>query len=102
MAACRLLCRWHLLLQAQSDSFITQAHSPVNDMNSLRWIILLQFTTISAIGQPGQSKAPGAPKQPEATVRSLYREVVARHPVGIPGGADKNVFAPYLSKSLLR
>jgi len=71
-------------------------------MNSLRWIILLQFTTISAIGQPGQSKAPGAPKQPEATVRSLYREVVARHPVGIPGGADKNVFAPYLSKSLLR
>jgi hypothetical protein len=34
-------------------------------------------------------------------VRNLYREVVARHPVGIPGDADMKIFAPYLSKALL-
>ncbi len=41
------------------------------------------------------------PKQPEALAQSLYREVVARRPVGIPWGADWKVFAPYLSKALL-
>jgi hypothetical protein len=34
-------------------------------------------------------------------VQSLYREVVARHPVGIPTGADMKIFSPYLSKALL-
>jgi hypothetical protein len=34
-------------------------------------------------------------------VRSLYREVLARHPVGIPGDPDMKIFAPYLSKALL-
>jgi hypothetical protein len=33
--------------------------------------------------------------------RNLYREVVARHPVGIPGDPDMKIFAPYLSKALL-
>jgi hypothetical protein len=42
------------------------------------------------------------PNQPEAFVRSLYTQVVARRPVGIPGGEDWKVFAPYLSKALLR
>jgi len=41
------------------------------------------------------------PNQPEAFVRSLYTQVVARRPVGIPGGEDWKVFAPYLSKALL-
>jgi hypothetical protein len=41
------------------------------------------------------------PKQPEAIARSLYSEVVARRPVGIPWGADWKTFAPYLSKALL-
>lgn len=41
------------------------------------------------------------PKQPEALAQSLYREVVARRPVGIPWGADWKAFAPYLSKVLL-
>ena len=34
-------------------------------------------------------------------VQSLYREVVARHPVGIPGDVDMKIFAPYLTKALL-
>jgi hypothetical protein len=39
--------------------------------------------------------------QPEAVVRSLYRKVVVRHPIGIPDDAGMKVFAPYLSKGLL-
>lgn len=34
-------------------------------------------------------------------VESLYEQVVARHPLGIPYGSDMDVFAPYLSKALL-
>jgi hypothetical protein len=71
-------------------------------MTFMRCIILLQFTTTFAFGQSArQNEPPSAPKQPDAMVRSLYREVVARHPVGIPGDADMKIFAPYLSKALL-
>ncbi len=71
-------------------------------MALLRYIILLQFTTALALGQLAHpTKPPSAPKQPDAMVRSFYREVVARHPVGIPGDADMKIFAPYLSKALL-
>jgi hypothetical protein len=71
-------------------------------MTPLRCIILLQFTTMLALGQLAhQSKPPSVPEQPEAMVQSLYNEVVARHPVGIPRDADMKALAPYLSKSLL-
>jgi hypothetical protein len=57
---------------------------------------------VLALGQlTQQSKTPSVPNQPEAMVRSLYSEVVARHPVGIPRDADMKALAPYLSKSLL-
>ena len=36
----------------------------------------------------------------KALVTSLYKQVVARHPVGIPEGEDQEVFAPYLRISL--
>jgi hypothetical protein len=34
-------------------------------------------------------------------VRGLYRDVIARHPIGIPSDAKMKVFTPYLSKALL-
>jgi hypothetical protein len=34
-------------------------------------------------------------------VGSLYKQVVSRHPLGVPYGADKKIFAPYLSRELL-
>lgn len=72
-------------------------------MNLLRCIFLLQFATTLALGQPAQeSGPPSLPNQPEALVRSLYTEVVARHPIGIPQEADMKIFTPYLSKVLLR
>jgi len=41
------------------------------------------------------------PDQPRALVSNLYAEVVAKHPLGIPDGVDRQTFDPYLSKSLL-
>jgi hypothetical protein len=41
------------------------------------------------------------PNQPEALAKSLYRQAVARRPVGLLWGADWKAFAPYLSKTLL-
>lgn len=71
-------------------------------MNFWRSILLLQFATTLALGQSTpQGKPASLPDQPEALVRSLYTEVVARHPIGIPRDADMKVFAPYLSKALL-
>lgn len=71
-------------------------------MNFLRCIILLQFTAALAFGQAARQSQPASvPKSPEAMVRSLYREVVARHPLGIPGEAEMKIFAPHLSKALL-
>ena len=70
-------------------------------MTFLWGMILLQFTTTLALGQLANLRKPTAPKQPEAIVRSLYNEVVARHPRGIPEGPDMKIFAPYLSKALL-
>lgn len=73
-------------------------------MTLLRWIFLLQFTTTFALGQVVHQSGPPTrlATQPEAVVRSLYSEVIARHPIGIPDDASMKVFAPYLSKALLR
>ena len=43
-----------------------------------------------------------AERQPDAVVRKLYRQVVARRPLGIPSGADKAAIRPFLSKGLTR
>jgi hypothetical protein len=73
-----------------------------DDMTLFRCIVFLQFTTTVALGQLAQEPNPaGLPKEPEALARSLYQQVVARHPLGVPYGADMKVFAPYLSKALL-
>ena len=71
-------------------------------MNLLRSILLLQFATTLALGRATPQEKPASlPDQPEALVQSLYTEVVARHPIGIPRDADMKIFAPYLSKALL-
>jgi hypothetical protein len=69
-------------------------------------ILVLQLVGSSAAGQinsPPQNRTSNAPagaeRPPDVVVRELYREVVARHPLGI--GADMKVFAPFLSKALL-
>lgn len=68
-------------------------------MNRLLYVVLLQLGVVCAQGQAAQHTR--LPKQPDALVQSLYSQVVARHPSGIPYGADKRIFSPYLSESLL-
>jgi hypothetical protein len=71
-------------------------------MNLLRFLLLLQITTPLAFGQAAHQTEPASPaNRPEALVRSLYTQVVARHPIGVPEGEDMKFFAPYLSKVLL-
>jgi hypothetical protein len=70
-------------------------------MNLLRCMLLLLLTTAWSQGQPAsQGQPPSLPDEPVAFVTSLYRQVVARHPLGIPQGADWKIFGPYLSKAL--
>jgi len=71
-------------------------------MNLLRYTLLPLLATALALGQSAPpSKTSDLPSQPEAVVRDLYQQVVARHPVGIPRDADMRFFAPYLSSELL-
>jgi hypothetical protein len=65
-------------------------------------ISFLIFATALVLGQLGdQSKPSALPNEPKTLVKSLYTQVVARHPVGLPKGADMEFFAPYLSNTLL-
>ncbi len=61
----------------------------------LVFAVLLQLATYS-----GQSAAQEA--QPADVVQKLYREVVARHPLGVPYGAAKRAIWPLLSKRLIK
>lgn len=71
-------------------------------MKLLRFLFLLQLAAPLALSSPGhQSQSAGPRTQPDALVRSLYTQVVARHPVGIPYGEDMKIFTPYLSEALL-
>ena len=70
-------------------------------MNLSRCTILLQLTSMLALGPLfSQSKSLSLPNEPVALVQSLYAQVVARHPLGIPSGADEKIFSPYFSKAL--
>jgi len=46
--------------------------------------------------------AAGPAESPDAAVQQLYAHVVARRPLGIPRGADKEALWPLLSKRLAR
>jgi hypothetical protein len=70
-------------------------------MNLLRFLLLMHITTLLVLGQAAHRKHASPANRPEALVRSLYTQVLARHPLGVPDDADMKVFAPYLSKALL-
>lgn len=71
-------------------------------MTLLRCVILLHLTMTAILGgYAQQGRSPSVDERPETVVRSLYSEVVARHPVGIPKQADMKALAPYLGESLL-
>jgi hypothetical protein len=70
-------------------------------MSYLMRSLLLQLFVISVFGQvAGKGQTGHSTSRPAAVVQSLYRQVIARQPLGIPTGANWKVFAPYLSKEL--
>jgi hypothetical protein len=72
-------------------------------MKRLRYIGLLPLITALAWGRAvGQGNSTAQTNRPDAFVSRFYKQVVARHPIGLPTGADKKFFESYLSKSLIR
>jgi hypothetical protein len=72
-------------------------------MKLLHALLALQLLVGTGAGQPARSgQAVPLPKRPTAFVQSLYRQIVTRHPSGIPRGQDWAVFSPYLSAALVK
>lgn len=62
----------------------------------LRPVILL-LPLVSCLSPGGTANS-----SPDSVVRELYKQVVARKPLGIPKGADRAALSAFLSKGLLR
>ena len=56
------------------------------------------LSTLLAYSDGGVAQEP----QPTDVVQKLYREVVTRHPLGVPYGAAKTAIWPLLSKRLIK
>ncbi|MGB6723409.1 MAG: hypothetical protein WBE72_21605 [Terracidiphilus sp.] len=64
---------------------------------------LLLLGVMSILGQTAaRAQSDGITSQPNAVVEKLYHQVIVRHPLGIPSGENWKVFAPFLSKDLVR
>lgn len=63
----------------------------------LRPIVLLLLLVSCLVPADGT-----ADPSPDSVVRGLYRQIVARKPLGIPKLADRAALSPFLSKELLR
>jgi hypothetical protein len=61
-------------------------------------MIVAVLVQLAALTHPTSAQE----KQPSNVVRKLFREVVKRHPLGIPSGADRGAIWPLLSKRLIR
>jgi hypothetical protein len=70
-------------------------------MNRLLCVLFLQLVAGSTLGQSMPHGGPDDLRKPVATmVQRLYRQVISRHPLGIPSGDNWKIFEPYLSKGL--
>jgi hypothetical protein len=70
-----------------------------------RWMsfLLLQLSVISTFVQADEkAQSVRITSHPAALVQSLYHQVIARHPLGLPSGKNREVFTPFLSRGLLR
>jgi hypothetical protein len=69
----------------------------------LQNMLLLMVAMLLSFGQvAGQVQPVRASESPTALVRSLYAQVVSRHPIGVTKGFEMTTFAPFLSKALRR
>lgn len=70
-------------------------------MRLMQFFLFLLFIVPVALPQHAEQSQRTSVRNPRSLVQSLYQEVLARHPIGIPKGEDMNTFAPYLSEALL-
>lgn len=71
-------------------------------MNQLIRLLWLQLFVILVFGQVvAEAQSDRVTSQVGAVVQSLYRQVIARHPLGIPSGENWKVFSPFLSRDLI-
>ncbi|MBB5061477.1 hypothetical protein HDF16_006213 [Granulicella aggregans] len=71
-------------------------------MVQFRHPVLLLLAIVSTSGSKAHTSKPSASVDgPERTVKGLYGKVLVRAPSGLLDGANRRIFAPYLSRSLL-
>jgi hypothetical protein len=74
-----------------------------NEMSRLMRFLLFQLFVTFVFGEAaGKAQSGRITSRPVAVVQRLYRQVIARHPLGIPSGENWKVFAPFLSRELIR
>jgi hypothetical protein len=70
-------------------------------MNRLLCVLFLQLVAVSTLSQSMPRGGSEDLRKPVAAViQRLYRQVISRHPLGIPSGDNWKIFGPYLSKGL--
>ncbi len=70
-------------------------------MRTIRNVLLPMFAVLPLFVQlAGQVHPVRASESPTALVRSLYAQVVSRHPIGVTKDFEMATFAPFLSKAL--
>ncbi len=93
------------LVQRENDRYVVDDVIYVNDSvysNPKEKPTDRRLSEYLSAGCDGRSWAgPTLPTDPLALVRSLYQQVVAHPPAGIPSGIDWKIFAPFMSKRLL-
>jgi hypothetical protein len=67
------------------------------------WCSLLVFASINTNGAlPPKSQLPAvAVRRAGNVVKQLYKQIIKRHPLGLPSDADKSVIWPFLSGELI-
>ena len=89
---------WRIMLTIITSSLFLRG----NQMSRLMRFLLF-LSLMSIFGQAvGRAQSDRITSQPGAMVQSLYRQVITRHPLGIPSGENWKVFAPFLSRGLIR
>jgi len=74
-----------------------------SEMGRLIRFWLLHIVVISVLGRAAaNAQSRRNESQSTAVVQSLYRQVIARHPLGIPSAENWKMFVPFLSTDLIR
>lgn len=77
-------------------------HLPTRMKRDFCWSLLMMFVAVLLQLAAPACHGAARQKQPSSVVEKLYSEIVKRHPLGVPSGADEDVIWPLLSKRLIK